>query len=394
MYLNILKKDLRRKKAMNIILLIFIILATMFVSSSVNNIVNVTTALDYSFEQANVPDYLAMTINKMLEEDVDGVIDRATSIQNCYTEKVLFLSSKNLIFEDESMTTVDGTNMLQGDKELAMNYFLSDESVLKKVRRGEVYLTNGRAEKIGLEVGDKLIIEIENIKREFTYAGWVKDVALGSNMNEMCRYIISEEDFEDYISDEAIRGYYGGSLYYIHTDDLAQTKSELSKISESFAITADRDLLEFTYVFDMVVTGFLLVVSIILILIAFVVLRFTITFTLSEEYREIGVMKAIGISNWKIRMLYLVKYTAISAVGSVIGLILSFPFGKMFMSVSAMSNIISGQTLSLVNVLCAPFVTGVVLAFCYGCTDMVKKMTPIDAIRNGQTGERFRKKVL
>ena len=43
MYLSILKKDLKRKRAMNMILLLFIVLATMFVSSSVNNIVNVTT---------------------------------------------------------------------------------------------------------------------------------------------------------------------------------------------------------------------------------------------------------------------------------------------------------------------------------------------------------------
>ena len=46
MFLNILKKDLKRKKAMNIIVLLFVVLATMFVASSVNNIVNVTTALD------------------------------------------------------------------------------------------------------------------------------------------------------------------------------------------------------------------------------------------------------------------------------------------------------------------------------------------------------------
>lgn len=50
MYLNILKKDLKRKKAMSVILLVFIILATMFVSSSVNNILSVTTALDNYFE--------------------------------------------------------------------------------------------------------------------------------------------------------------------------------------------------------------------------------------------------------------------------------------------------------------------------------------------------------
>lgn len=46
MYFRILKKDFSRKKAMNIIVLLFIILATMFVSSSVNNIITVISALD------------------------------------------------------------------------------------------------------------------------------------------------------------------------------------------------------------------------------------------------------------------------------------------------------------------------------------------------------------
>ena len=59
------------------------------------------------------------------------------------------------------------------------------------------------------------------------------------------------------------------------------------------------------------------------------VLRFTISFTLSEEFREIGVMKAIGIRNIKIRGLYLTKYFAISVVGAAIGLVFSYPFGKM-----------------------------------------------------------------
>ena len=57
MYLRILKKDLKRKKTMNIILLIFITLAAMFIASSVNNILTVTTALDDYFEMAEAPDY-------------------------------------------------------------------------------------------------------------------------------------------------------------------------------------------------------------------------------------------------------------------------------------------------------------------------------------------------
>lgn len=392
MYLNILKKDLKRKRAMNVILLVFIILASMFVSSSVNNILNVTTALDNYFDMADAPDYLAMTIDKSLEADVEEIINSAPSIDRYGNEKLLFISPGNLIFEDEGMTATNGTTLLQSDKDLSMNYFLSDESILETVNRGDVYVTSARAEEIGLELGDKITIEIESISREFTFAGTVKDAALGSEMDSICRYIINADDFESFFSDETIKNFYGGNLYYIHTDDLQKTISELSEASESFALVADRALLKFTYVFDMMVTGILLVVSLILIAIAFVVLRFTITFTLSEEFREIGVMKAIGIGDPKIRGLYLVKYAALAVIGAVIGLALSFPFGEMLMSVSLNSIIISNQNPIFVNIICAAFVIAVILLFCYGCTGKVKKMTPIDAIRNGQTGERFRKK--
>lgn len=41
MFFRILKKDLKRKKTMNIILFAFILLATMFVSSGLSNVVAV-----------------------------------------------------------------------------------------------------------------------------------------------------------------------------------------------------------------------------------------------------------------------------------------------------------------------------------------------------------------
>ena len=44
MYFGILKRDLKRKKTMNTILLIFMILSVMFVSSSVNTMLSVMSA--------------------------------------------------------------------------------------------------------------------------------------------------------------------------------------------------------------------------------------------------------------------------------------------------------------------------------------------------------------
>ena len=57
MYLNILKKDLRRKKTMNVILLIFIMLAATFIAGSANNLITVSSAVDNFLEKAGIPDH-------------------------------------------------------------------------------------------------------------------------------------------------------------------------------------------------------------------------------------------------------------------------------------------------------------------------------------------------
>lgn len=392
MFLNILKKDLKRKKTMNIILLIFIILATMFISSSVNNILSVTSALDNYLDMANVPDYLVATRNKAYEGDVENILNSTNTIENYSIEKNLFLSPENFTFEDESITIPgSGFNILQSDEELSLNYFLSDDSILEKVEPGKIYITEKTAESLGFEIGDKITIEVEGIKNEFTYSGGFKDPVLGAaGYNQ--RYIINKDDFNKYIESLEIEKYYGGKMIYIQTNDMENMLKDINPIIDSSIFKADRAYVEFCYVFDMIITGVILVTSVILIAIAFVILRFTITFTLTEEFREIGVMKAIGITNLKIRGLYLIKYTGLSILGAIIGLILSFPFRNLLMSVTSKSIIINNQNPIFVNLICALIVVWVILLFCFSCTKKVKKMKPIDAIRNGETGERFHKK--
>ncbi len=210
MYLNILKKDLKRKKAMNIILLLFIILATMFVSSSVNNIINVTTALDNYFEMANAPDYFAVAMNKNLAVDIDEMVSSASAVDSYATENILFLSPDNFIYEDEDIISEGGTSLVHSD--ICMNYFLSDGSILETVRQGEFYMAEGKADALGIDVGDKLIIELNGVSREFVLADKIKDALFGSKGLTITRYIISEEDFNCFLSAENTEGYYGGTL--------------------------------------------------------------------------------------------------------------------------------------------------------------------------------------
>jgi putative ABC transport system permease protein len=208
----------------------------------------------------------------------------------------------------------------------------------------------------------------------------------------MQRYIISAGDFEKFLSAENVEQFYGGELVYIRASDIEKLISEIKPLIDSAFYAGDKALVKFSYVFDMMVVGVLLVVSLVLVAVALVILRFTIAFTLSEEFREIGVMKAIGIRSLKIRGLYLVKYAALSVIGTMAGLALSFPFGELQVSAAPSSIIISNQNAAVSNVICAGCMVGVIMLFCYSCTGKVGKMSPIDAVRNGQTGERFRKK--
>lgn len=377
---------------MNAILLLFITLASMFVSSSVNNIIRVTTALDDYFEMADAPDYLGATMNKSAKKDSEELFEGLETVESYRTEQILYLANTMISCARENVEIQSGTMLLQGDADLALNYFLEDNSILTDVAPGEVYVTLRTMESAKLSVGDTLTITMEDVSKEFRLAGAIKDAVLGANGLSITRFILNETDFLSYYDAEEISLMYGGDLCYMETADTDAMLAELGEEAGSFIFSLDREYMRFCYVFDMIVTGILLAVSVLLIVISFVVLRFTIAFTLTEEYREIGVMKAIGIKNRKIRGLYLVKYAVLAAAGAAIGLGLSFPFGTLLMEMSSKSVILSGGSAYAVNMLCSLAVVAVILLFCYGCTGRVTKFTPVDAIRNGQTGERFRKK--
>lgn len=141
MYLNILKKDLKRKRAMNIILLVFIILASMFVSSGVSNIMTVTNALDRYFEMADVPDYVALYQNKASGKDVYKVLENASAIDEFRIEEGITITQSNITRKGEPLDASDTsqTLALQSDRVMGINYFLDDGSILKSVPKGKIY---------------------------------------------------------------------------------------------------------------------------------------------------------------------------------------------------------------------------------------------------------------
>jgi len=382
MYLQILKKDLKRKKTMNVILLIFVILATTFIASSANNMVSVITALDSFFEKAEVPDYWICFTDKGEAEKFESFADEW---QCEYKEgELLQIDPKDVTLGDavfEYSNSVCLSSLKNSTK-----IFDEKDREIDNVKDGEIYLTGELffSSENDFKAGDSITITANGKIKSFTLKGPMKDAMFGSSMVGMTRFLISDNDFAYFDTEDAVVTY----SVCVYTKYKKFT-DKFNELDLNTVFNEDCGTIKNLYIMDMVIAAVMLVVSICLILISMVILRFTINFTMSEEFREIGVMKAIGIASPKIRGLYIIKYLAISIIAGIIGLGISLPFGNMMLRSLTQKIILSNSGLYFLNVLCAFAVVAVVVLFCYFCTRRIKKFSPIDAIRNGENGERY-----
>ncbi len=384
MYLRILKKDLKRKRTMNVILLIFVILAATFIASSANNLITVNGALDNFFEKAGVPDYWFATTNAADMERFEEFA--AENDYDYYAAQLIQIDSKNVLVEGEKL---EYSNTLTLSTLGGIKIFDKNNKEITHINDGEIYVSNFIFRSTGNDFheGGKIFISQNGFEKEFTIKGYSKDALFGTAMVGMTRFLVSENDAELFSGE----GSSVCSAVEVHTDD-TDYLNKFNALGMNTIMSVDGSMCKMMYLMDILMAAILLVVSVCLILISMAILRFIINFTITEEFREIGVMKAIGIKNFTIRGLYIAKYFAIAVFGTAVGLGISFPFGRMMMNGVTEKIIISGEDNFLINIGAAILAGAVVVLFSYLCTRKIRKFSPIDAIHSGETGERYKKK--
>ena len=394
MYLDILKRDLKRKKTMNLILLIFMVLSVMFVSSSVYTMTSVTSASEKFLDISGAKDYFIATIGTSAGEEIDKKLASLSCVTGIDKENVLYVNENGIKYGSKTLE-LGSNGVLNSIDDIGIKVYNGDKQELTEVNEGEIYIKESFMEKNGLYIGSKITLKSGGYTGEFTVKGTLLDVLFGSDMMGTPRFVISRSDFDKFVQNSTDAKYdmSKGMLYNIETSDVNTVGNAVSGI-KGVAFVADREVIKLTYIMDMIIAGIFLIVSICLILISMVLLRFTIGFTISEEYREIGVMKAIGIRDSKIRTLYMIKYLAMALTGAVAGFALGIPFGNMLTEQSSKHFVTTAGGGILINLVCAAAVLVIIGIFTRLSTRKVKKFTPVDAIRSGESGKRYKKKGL
>ncbi len=390
MLFRILKKDIRRKKTMNLILLLFVILATMFVASGLSNVITVLNGTDYYLDKAGLGDYVIITQGEGEYGKLADQLKGMKEVKSFRVESTFAITEKDLTHNDKRVTS-DSTMMFTNVDDDGLIYFDKDNREITEVPEGHVYTQLRFLKQNDLKVGDTLRLNKEGVDETFVIDGIFKDACLGSDMMGNNRFLISGKDMEKFVANEKIRTKWGGDFGYVDTDNVTDFASEISSI-DGISFEGPRSTIKLTYVLSLIIAFVLLILSIALIIVSFVVLRFAINLSVMEDFHEIGVMKAIGIRNRKIRGMYAAKYLALAVLGVLIGGAISFPFGKMLIQSVSENMVLGNDSEIMAHIIGALAVVLIITGFAWFCTRKVKKLSPVDAIRNGQTGERFRKK--
>ncbi len=390
MLFRILKKDIRRKKTMNLILLLFVILATMFVASGLSNVMAVLNGTDYYLDKAGLGDYVVITQGEGCFGRLGDQLKDVKEAKSYRLESYIALTESDLSHDGKKVKS-DSTMMITNIDDDGLLYFDKDNQEITEVKEGHIYVQLRFLNKNDLKVGDTLHFSKEGVELDFVIDGTFKDACLGSDMMGNNRFLICGKDMEKIVADETIRGKWGGDLAYVDTDDVKEFAAAIADL-DGISFDGARSTIKLTYVLSLIIAFVVLILSVALIIVSFVVLRFAINLSVMEDFHEIGVMKAIGIRNRKIRGMYAAKYLALAVLGVLIGGALSFPFGQMLIKSVSENMVLGNDSDTAAHLIGGLAVVLIITGFAWLCTRKVKKLSPVDAIRSGQTGERFRKK--
>lgn len=389
MYLKLLKNDFKRNPWNNGILLLFITLAAMIAAAVTLMLTQLFTSISSMYETANPPHFLQMHKGEFSQSDIDEFNRGYEGIRHWQTVPMI------TVYPDElTVSGNDGKCFSLADCRL-------DISLVRQNEQYDVLLDEGRKPleinpgKIGvpvilldefdIAVGDTIVLRSGAVTKNFTVSAYVYDGQMNSTLCSSTRFLISDSDFE------ALYGNAAETEYLIEAwfVDSSQASDYQSVYEQSgLNLPKNGQAVTYTMIFllsaltDLLMAVVFLLAGILLIVIALVCLRYAVLAELTDDMREIGTMKAMGISMKGITGLYLGKIRILTAVGCVFGFVLAG------LTVSRLTGHISRTFGSqspdaperLLSVFVVVLVYGIILLFSRKILSRLRKATIIDLL--------------
>lgn len=385
MYRSIIRNDILKSKVITLTTMIFISASAMLVSLAAILIINLSGALDKLMEQAKTPHFMQMHSGEIDFARLASFAEKNNNVDDFQVIEFLNMDGAQIILGDNSLASSvqDNGFSIQSDK---FDYLLDLDGNIINVSDSEVYVPVSYMKDNMTNVGDKALVG----GKEFIVAGFLRDSQMNSSLSASKRFLISKNDYMEIKSvgsTEHLIEFRLKDLSKLGAFETAYASAGL----EANGPTITYPLLKMiNAISDGMMIAVILLVSVLVVAIAFMCIRFTLLAKIEDDYREIGAMKAIGLRVSDIKRIYLAKYATIAVAGSILGLVLSFMLKdrvleniRLYMGESENSSIAL-----LFGILGILLVCLAIIAYVNGLLRRFRKISAAEAIRFGTSQEK------
>ncbi len=386
MYFRILRNDVLQSKLITVTTTIFVAVAALLVALATILSINLLGSIDTLLEKSEVAHYMQMHTGNLDEERMKQFIETNENIARY--EDSIFLNiegSKIQIGEYNFSDSIVDNGLATQNKHL--DYLLDMNNQPIEPKPGELYVPISLKKSGIATIGDKVTIA----GRKFKVNGFVRDGEMNSPMTGSKRFLVHQQDFDALITSgtpEHLIQFRLKDLSKLNDFQSAYEKAGL----EMNGPTVTHQLFRLaSAISDGMLIAILLLVSLLVVLMTFMCIRFTLLAKIESDYQEIGVMKAIGMQVKEIKKIYVAKYFAISVVGSLLGYGISLPISTRLLENIKLNFGESGkeQMSKLLAIIGVLIVAAVLIIYVLLLLNRFKKISAVEAIRHSGANEKI-----
>jgi putative ABC transport system permease protein len=227
----------------------------------------------------------------------------------------------------------------------------------------------------------------------FAITAFSRDSQMNPAIASSKRFLIHEQDYA------SLREYIDETEYLV--EFLLVDDSQISTFASAYQASdlpqtgpaVDQGLFRILNTLsDGLVAGVVILMSLLLIVIAILSLRFTLLATIEEDTKEIGVMKAIGIAHSDIKRIYLAKYVVMGAAAALLGYLTSLLLNQV-LTANVLLYIGSASKSVLQTALPLVAASSIFLIVTISCVVILRRfnnISAVEALRSGSVGESMR----
>jgi len=322
---KIIRRDFKRMKLINISLFLFILIPALLTVNAASMILTLSGAMDQFFQKAAVPHHVQMHAGDF---DADALTEWSRNqglVEKFQIVEMLTIDGSEVYLQDADASEADSVMDLSFVRQNDDFDLLPDlENNVFHPLPGRIGVPVYHREKYGLKLGDEIRIGSTEDGETFIIDAFVRDAMMNPSLIHSKRFVVNPLDYErlreSYGSREYLFEYLLRDLDSLEDFGRAYTDADLPATGPSI----NYELFGLANaVSDGITITVLILISLLFCLVAILCLRFTLLASLEEEYREIGVMKGIGIPPGFIRRIYLGKYALLGGGASFLGYVLS-----------------------------------------------------------------------